>query len=93
MSAFSFSHSSTFTITHAKYLASKIAADLNVCSRLHGRPTVSQVESYNEELIELLRHGYLSRYVSVHGPVKNYWSSGLRVLIGFVRSLSGLSGL
>jgi hypothetical protein len=62
MSAFSFSHSATFTITHAKYLASKIAADLNVCNRLHGRPTVSQVESYSEELIELLRHGYLSRY-------------------------------
>ena len=62
MSAFSFSHSATFTITHAKYLASKIVADLNVCNRLHGRPTVSQVESYSEELIELLRYGYLSRY-------------------------------
>lgn len=62
MSTFSFTHSATFTITHAKHLASKIAADLNVCSRLHGRPTVSQVDSYNEELIELLRYGYLSRY-------------------------------
>ena len=31
--------------------------------------------------------------VSVHGPVKNYWSSGLRLFAGFVRSLSSLSGL
>lgn len=62
MSTFSFTHSATFTVTHARHLASKIAADLNACSRLHGRPAISSVESYNEELVELLRYGYLSQY-------------------------------
>ena len=62
MSTFSFTHSSTFTVTHAKHLASKIAADLNACSRLHGQPSVSSVDLYNEELVELLRYGYLNRY-------------------------------
>ncbi len=62
MSTFTRTHAATFTITHAKYLASKIAADLNASSRLHGRPAISVVEQYNEELIELLRYGYLSQY-------------------------------
>ncbi len=62
MSTFTHTHSATFTVTHAKHLASKIAADLNACSRLHGQPSVSAVEIYNEELVELLRYGYLSRY-------------------------------
>ena len=62
MSTFTHSTSATFTVTHAKHLASKIAADLNACSRLHGKPGVLVVEDYNEELVELLRFGYLSRY-------------------------------
>lgn len=62
MSTFTYTNSATFTVTHAKHLASKIAADLNACSRLHGRPAVSSVEAYSEELVELLRYGYLSRY-------------------------------
>ena len=62
MSTFTYTQSETFTVTHAKHLASKIAADLNACSRLHGRPALSMVEKYNEELVELLRYGYLSQY-------------------------------
>tara|TARA_R110002111_G_scaffold177181_1_gene243213 strand:+ start:18015 stop:18527 length:513 start_codon:yes stop_codon:yes gene_type:complete len=62
MSTFTHTQSATFTVTHAKYLASKIAADLNACSRLHGQPSLSTVEIYNEELVELLRFGYLSQY-------------------------------
>lgn len=62
MSTFTHSTSATFTVTHAKHLASKIAADLNACARLHGKPSLSVVENYNAELVELLRYGYLSRY-------------------------------
>lgn len=62
MSTFTFTQSATFTVTHARHLASKIAADLNACSRLHGQPSLSTVEKYNEELVELLRYGYLSQY-------------------------------
>ena len=62
MSTFTHTTSTTFTITHAKHLASKIAADLNACSRLHGKPSLTAVQSYNAELVELLRYGYLSRY-------------------------------
>lgn len=62
MSTFTRTETATFTITHAKHLASKIAADLNACSRLHGKPSVTAVESYNAELVELLRYGFLSSY-------------------------------
>jgi len=62
MPTFTHTTTATFTVTHAKHLASKIAADLNACSRLHGQPSVTAVENYSDELVELLRYGYLSRY-------------------------------
>jgi hypothetical protein len=62
MSTFTITQSTTFTVTHAKHLASKITADLNTCSRLHGQPSLASVEKYNEELVELLRYGYLKQY-------------------------------
>lgn len=62
MSTYSYSQSTTFTVTHAKHLASKIAADLNACSRLYNRPSIATVDDYTEELVELLRNGYLKKY-------------------------------
>lgn len=62
MSTFTHTASATFTVTHARHLASKITADLNACARLHGKPSLTAVENYNTELVELLRYGYLSRY-------------------------------
>ena len=54
--------SSTFTITHARHLASKVAAELNLCSQFYGEPGQSVIADYAEELAVLLRDGYVSRY-------------------------------
>ena len=54
--------SETFTITHARHLASKIAADLRLCSNYYGTPSESDIYNYTEELIILLKDGYVSTY-------------------------------
>lgn len=58
-SAFSFTESQTFTITHARHLASKMAADLKRIQRFYGSPSDQEITEYEEELVQLLKGGYL----------------------------------
>lgn len=58
-SSFTFSNTTTFTATHAKYLASKVATDLKRIQRLYGAPNDYQIERYEQELTEFLKKGYL----------------------------------
>lgn len=60
MSSFTVTESATFTLTHAKYISSKVASDLKRIQRLHnGSPTDSEIADYEAELTELLKAGYL----------------------------------
>ena len=52
----------TFTRTHAKYLASKVVADLYQCARLYGKPRTYEIADYEAELVELLVGGYVAEY-------------------------------
>ena len=56
-----YSYSQTFTITNARYLASKIAADLKRMQRFYRYPNARDIKEYEEEITELLRHGYLRK--------------------------------
>ena len=51
----------TFTLTHAKYLASKIVTDLKRIQRLYGRPSDSIIANYEQEVTALLKGGFLKR--------------------------------
>lgn len=53
--------SKTFTITHARYITSKVAADLRQLRLFYGRPDDDQINAYAEEAALLLRDGYLER--------------------------------
>lgn len=53
------SESATFTITHARHLAAKVATDLMRVQRFYGHPTDSRIADFEEEITQLLRHGYL----------------------------------
>lgn len=60
MSSFTVTESATFTLTHAKYISSKVAADLKRLQRLYpGSLTDSEIASYETEITELLKNGYL----------------------------------
>lgn len=51
--------SETFTLTHAKYLASKVASDLLQMQAFYGSPSNERINQYIDELATLLVHGYL----------------------------------
>ena len=49
----------SFTITEARYVGAKIGADLRMINSLYGRPTLTDIDDYTEEVALLLRDGYL----------------------------------
>lgn len=59
MSTYTASQSNTFTVTHARHMAAKVAADLKRIQRLYGQPSDHAITTYESEVIELLKAGYL----------------------------------
>lgn len=55
-----YTRSETFTVVHARYLASKVAADLLQMQSFYGRPTDLEIDKYIEELVILVLGGYLN---------------------------------
>lgn len=55
----SYTSTQTFTATHAKYMASKVAADLKRMQRFYNYPSDSSITEFETEVIELLKKGYL----------------------------------
>lgn len=58
----SYTYTKTFTRTHAKYLASKVIADLYQCSLLYDHPSSGSIGAYEEELTTLLADRYVAAY-------------------------------
>lgn len=54
-----YTYSETFTVTHARYLASKVASDLFQMQLFYGKPSDQDINNYIEELVVLLLDGYL----------------------------------
>lgn len=54
-----YTYSQSFTRTHARYLASKVAADLRQMRLFYGEPSDEKIDNFVEELVELLVGGYL----------------------------------
>lgn len=49
----------TFTLTHAKHIAAKVATDLKRMQRFYGSPTDDFIAALEAEITELLKAGYL----------------------------------
>ena len=60
--SYSYTRSAAFTITHARHLSSKVAADMYLSAAYYDMPAESVIASYAEELAVLLRDGYVSQY-------------------------------
>ena len=54
--------SETFTLTHARRLAAKVAADMHQCQCFYGHLTDAEIEAYQEELTVLLHGEYVQSY-------------------------------
>lgn len=53
----------TFTIVHARHIASKVATDLMRFHRLYGSPSKTQVDAYEAEMVHLLKHDVVGSVV------------------------------
>lgn len=60
--SYSFTTTETYTLTNAKKLAAKVTADMYQSNRLYGRPSLSDIEEYQQELVVMLVDGYLETY-------------------------------
>jgi len=56
----SYSRSATFTITDARYIGAKVGADLRQLNSLYGKPMLTEIDNYVEEVALLLKDGYLA---------------------------------
>lgn len=52
----------SFTLVHAKELASKVTADMRRCQQIYGQPPESWINGYGTELALLLNEGYVEEY-------------------------------
>ncbi len=58
-SSFTLTETKTFTVTHARHMAAKVATDLKRIQRLYEKPCDVDITKYEIEVIELLKKGYL----------------------------------
>ena len=58
----SYTLSETFTITHARHIASRMAADFRLMRAFYGEPSEEDIEDYLEEIAQLLAKGYLATF-------------------------------
>ena len=60
--SYTVTNSHTFTITNARHLSSKVAADMHLCSQYYGKPSEQHIREYAEELAQYLNEGYVAKY-------------------------------
>ena len=67
MSSYSYTvaETQTFSVTHARHMAAKVATDLRRMQRFYGYPSDADIEAYEEELVVFLKAGYLGRSLMV----------------------------
>jgi hypothetical protein len=58
-SSFTLTESATFTVTHARHMAAKVATDLKRMQRLYDSPSDTSIANFEAEVIALLKAGYL----------------------------------
>jgi len=57
--SYTISDTESFTVTHARHMAAKVATDLKRMQRLYGSPSDASIAQYEAEVIEFMKAGYL----------------------------------
>lgn len=63
MSSYTSTSTNSFTVTHARYIASKVATDLKRFQRFYGSPSDDLINRYEGELTGLLKHDAVENVV------------------------------
>ena len=85
----SYTETITFTETHARHLAAKIATDLKRMQRFYGSPDNYGIPAFEAEAIEFMKAGYLGSVTYGFKRSGNWIEPTLRYT---ARDLVGLSG-
>jgi hypothetical protein len=73
------SASTSFTITDARYVGGRVAADLRLLYNLYGEPSLDRIDDFAEEVALLLRDGYLDTVdYGFRDTATNAWKFRLR---------------
>ena len=59
--SYSYTLTRTFTRTSARYIASKVVADLRLKQLYYGQPSDARINDYFSELTDLLAYGYVAQ--------------------------------
>ena len=60
MSTYTYAETATFTITHARHMAAKVATDLKRIQRFYSMPSDTHIGEFEEELALLMKAGYVA---------------------------------
>ncbi|ELQ6018623.1 hypothetical protein ACN5OL_003977 [Cronobacter sakazakii] len=84
MSSYSYTvaETQTFSVTHARHMAAKVATDLRRMSRFYGYPSDADIESYEAELVVFLKAGYLGEVTYGFKKNNNWIEPTLRYTAG-----------
>lgn len=77
----------TWSRTHARYVAGKVAADLRQMQQAYGKPSDDQIEQFTQELVEYLTAGFLD-YVEYGFQKNGEWVVALRYTAEEIGSMS-----
>ena len=77
-SSFTITAASTFTVTHARHMAAKVATDLKRMQRFYGMPSDTAIAEYEAEVTELIKAGYLGTVTYGHMRGDNWIEPTLR---------------
>lgn len=71
--SYTLSETQSFTVTHARHIAAKVATDLKRMQRFYGKPNDNDIADYESEVIELLKAGYLGTVTYGFRNNSNEW--------------------
>ena len=57
--SYTFTETTTFTLTHARHIGAKVATDLKRVQRFYGEPSNYEISQFETEIIEVLKDGLL----------------------------------
>ncbi|HEY4502096.1 MAG TPA: hypothetical protein VJJ20_03470 [Candidatus Paceibacterota bacterium] len=63
MSAYTTTDTESFTLNHARQIASRVAADLLRFQDFYGAPSTGRIDEYEAELVELLKHDVVEEVI------------------------------
>ncbi len=90
MTTSTLTQSTSFTITHAEYLASKVAADLKRMQRFYNAPSDVGIASYEDEIAKMLKAGYVDTVTYGFWRNNNWTEPTLRYT---ARDLAGMASI